>query len=212
MNDCNDAESAFLPDWRGGQSEDLEVILKRHLPWIQSYVHRKMGSFSRSKAETGDIVQEAMIQFLRHGPRVRLTNDRQFRALLCRIIENVVCDQYDWFTAHRRAMAKERPLPPDTVLNLDPPKGKVDTPSQIVQQQEHEAWIRLGLELLKPKNREVIILHKWEDLSFAEIGDRLGISKSVVRKKYLRSIELLIDTVKALQSGRLEAVVGEEVE
>ena len=88
----------------------------------------------------------------------------------------------------------------------------MDTPSQIVQQQEHEAWIRLGLELLKPKNREVIILHKWEDLSFAEIGDRLGISKSVARKKYLRSIELLIDTVKALQSGRLEAVVGEEVE
>ena len=85
----------------------------------------------------------------------------------------------------------------------------MDTPSQIVQQQEKEAWIRLGLELLKPGDREVIILHKWEDLSFAEIGERLGISKSVARRRYLRSIELLIDTVKALQDGRVDAVIGE---
>lgn len=209
MNDIENNGPSFLPGWQQGESEDLEEVLKRHLPWIQSYVHRKLGSLWRSKAETGDIIQEAMIQFLRHGPRVQLTNDRQFRALLCRIIENVVCDQYDWFTAHRRAVARERPLPRDTVLNLDPPKGKVDTPSQIVQQQEHEAWIRLGLELLKPKDREVIILRKWEELSFSEIGDQLGISKSVARRRYLRSIELLIETVKTLQSGRLDAVIGE---
>jgi RNA polymerase sigma-70 factor (ECF subfamily) len=212
MNVSENTGPDFLPDWEQAEPEDLEEILKRHLPWIQAYVHRKLGSMWRSKAETGDIVQEAMIQFLRHGPRVKLTNDRQFRALLCRIIENVVCDQYDWFTARRRAMAREQPLPGDTVLNLDPPMGKVDTPSQIVQQQEKEAWIRLGLELMKPKEREVIILRKWEDLSFAEIGERLGVGKSVARRKYLRSIEILIETVKALQSGRLEAVIGEEEE
>lgn len=196
-------------DERYAMPEEVENLLKQHLPWIQSYVHHKLGDHWRAKADTGDIVQEAMIQFLRYGPRVKIDSEKQFRALLCRIIENVVCDQYDWFTAHRRSMARERPLPRDTVLNLDPPQGRVDTPSQIVQQQEDEAWLRLGLELLEPKNREVIILHKWEGRSFSQIAEKLGIAKSVARRRYLRSIDLLIETINELQAGRLEAVIGE---
>jgi RNA polymerase sigma-70 factor (ECF subfamily) len=209
VNEINNTGPDLPPGGQKDEPPDLDELLKRHLPWIQSYVHRKLGSKWRSKADTGDIVQEAMIQFLRYGPRVKVTNDRQFRALLCRIIENVVCDQYDWFTAHRRTIARERPLPSDTVLNLDPPQGRVNTPSKIVLQQEDEAWLRLGLELLEPKNREVIILHKWENLSFSEIGKRLGIAKSVARRRYLRSIDLLIETINKLQVGQLDAVIGE---
>ena len=98
----NETETPMLPNWEHGDGGDLEKILKRHLPWIQSRVHQKLGNFHRSKADTGDIVQEAMLQFLKHGPRIKLSNDHQFRALLCKIIENVVCDQYAWFTAQRR--------------------------------------------------------------------------------------------------------------
>lgn len=209
--DQNGSNSNFFPGWQDGQVQDLEELLKKHLSWVQRYVHNRLGDFRRSKVDTGDVVQEAMIQFLRHGPRIQLKNENQFRALLCRIIQNVVCDKYDWFTARRRAMSMERPLPPDTILKLDPPVGRQETPSKIIQKREEEAWARLGMELLEPKDREVIILHQWENLSFMEIGKLLGLSKPGARKRYVSALNKLIDTVDALQSGRLEAVLDPEL-
>ncbi len=209
MDSPKEPTTSFLPNWQEGGGR-LEEVLRRHLPWVQKYVHRRLGSFHRRKADTGDIVQDAMVQFLRHGPRILLKNDRQFRALLGRIVENVICDNYDWFTAQRRAVARERPLPPDTILNLDPPVGKVSTPSGIVQEHERIAWIRLALELLEPGLREIIVLRRWENLSFTEIGRRLDLSKATARRRYLESVNRLIETVTALQEGRLEAMLPVE--
>lgn len=190
---------------------DIDSLLNRHLEWIQSHVHRKLGSLLRTKADTGDIVQDAVVQFLKYGPRIRLSNDKQFRALICRIIENVICDKYDWFTARRRSIAKERPLAPDTVLNLDPVDSSQKTPSRIVQKQEEEAWARLGLELIEPQKREVIVLHHWENQSFMEIGDHYEISKVAARKRYMAAMDILIDTVEALKGGRFEDVLGPDL-
>jgi len=199
----------FLPNWRERSPENVEDILQRHLPWVQAYVHRRLGNFRRSKADTGDIVQDAMVQFLKYGPRIRLASDQQFRNLLGRIVENVVCDNYDWFTAQRRALAKESPLPRDTLLILDPPVNRVDSPSKIVSNHEEAAWIRLGLELLDPAFRQVIVLRRWEDLSFAQIAERLGTSKSTARRKYLHSVNRLIEVVDALKNGRIDDALSD---
>ncbi len=207
MDALNGSTSQYLLAWHHGDQASLEMLLERHLPWIQSYVHRKLSKALRTKADTGDIVQDAMVQFLRYGPRFQISDDRRFRALLARIIENVLHDKYDWFTARRRAIAKERPLPPDTVLNLDPPGETVNTPSQIVIQHEREAWVRLALELLDPEQRQVILLHDWENQSFAEIGMKIKVSKGTARRRYLESIHYLIETVHALQQGKLDAVL-----
>jgi RNA polymerase sigma-70 factor (ECF subfamily) len=211
MTPSNRPNSRFLPNWEEERDRDLEKILERHLPWIRSHVHRKLGDFRRSKGETGDFVQEAMVQFLKHGPRIQLSNDRQLRALLGKIVENVICDKYAWFTAQRRNMARERPLPPDSMLMLDPPQSRQKTPSKVTQQQEQEAWARLGLELLEPRDREVVILHHWEDLSFSQIGKMLEISKVAARKRYIQASYRLLGKIRALQSGRIEAALGPEM-
>lgn len=202
--------SSFLKRWHKGESEGLEKLIERHLPWIQSYVHRKLSGLLRSKTETGDIVQDAMVQFLRYGPKFHLSNDMQFRGLLAKIIQNVLRDKYDWFTAQRRAIAKERPIPADTVLNLDPLHSNVNTPSQIVYKHEQEAWVRLGLELLDPEYRQVIVLREWEELSFAEIGKSMNMSKDSARRRYMDSILQLMKNVRTLRSGKLENILDPE--
>lgn len=211
MTDQGSSESTPISNRNQDDSNNLKMILERHLSWVQAYVHRKLGNFPRHKSDTGDIVQDALVQFLKFGPRIHLTNDKQFRALLCRIISNVINNKYDWFTAKRRAYARERPLPADTVLNLDPPQTRQDTPSQIAHQLEREAWIRLGIELLDPDDREIIVLRNWDDLSFKEIGDQCEVSKSEARRKYLQALKHLIATVKALQVGQLDTLLGPDL-
>jgi RNA polymerase sigma factor (sigma-70 family) len=210
MTDSGKSETPLGFERQAASDESLNEILKRHLPWIQSVASRKLSNFRRSKGETGDIVQEAIIQFIKYGPRIRLSNDEQLRALLYRIVENTIRDQYAWFTAQRRAMAKERPLPPDTMLNLDPPAVRQETPSQVAQQHEDEAWMRLGLELLVPEDRKVILLHYWQDLSFQKIADDLGISKSGAYQKYLLAMCNLVEKIQALQSGRIDEALGQD--
>jgi RNA polymerase sigma factor (sigma-70 family) len=208
MANPNERETPFLPDWEDATDQDLDRILKRHLPWIQSHVSKRLGTFNRSKGETGDFVQEAMVQFLKYGPRIRLSNDRQLRALLFKIVENTLCGKYAWFTAQRRDTAKERPLPPDTILNLDPPEKKQETPSQVAQQHENEAWARLGLELLEPDERELIILHYFQSLSFQKIGESLSISKAGAYQKYLLAMYHLIEKTQALKNGQIDEALG----
>jgi len=202
------SKTPSLGDKQTDHKEEINNIIKLHLPWIQNFVHKKLGAFRRSKADTGDIVQEATIQFLQYGPRVHLMDERQFRALLCKIVENVIRDKYDWFTACRRNLAKERPLPSDTILILDPTRSSQDTPSQIVQKHEEEAWLRLGLELLDPEKRQVIVLHHWEDMSFIKIGALLGISKDAARMRFVKALHLLNENVESIKKGGIEAVLG----
>ena len=180
-----------------GDEKGLETLLERHLPWIRDHVKRRLGPALKSRAETCDFVQDAMIQFLRYGPRVLVSSDEHFRGLLVRIIENAIRDRRDWFMAQRRCAAKERPLPSDTVLNLDPPKNRVHRPSQVADQREREAWIRLALEVLDPPDRDILVWRQWEGLPFAEIAERLEISAEAAWKRHKTAV------------GRLARVVGE---
>ncbi len=51
--------------------------------------------------------------------------------------------------------------------------------------------VRRALEQLGPGQRDVLLLHWYEDLSFAEIGDALGISTSAAKVRAHRAYKLL---------------------
>lgn len=198
--------SVLLEQCHEGDPNGLDTLVERHLPWIHDKVRQKLTPLLRGKGETCDYVQDAMVQFLRYGPRFTLADEEHFRAMMLRIVESTLLNRYDWFTAQRRAIARERPLPTDTVLSLDPLHSNAKTPSTSAQGHEQEAWIRLGIEFLDPEYREILVLRKWEDLSFNVIGERLGISSEAARKKCSRAINRLSDKVWELRAGNLSGL------
>jgi len=192
----------LIKKWHEGDDKSLDALLERHLPWIRKRVRNRLGPLLRAKGETCDYVQDAVIQFLKYGPQIVTSSDGKFRALLCKIVENSLRDQHDRYTARRREVARERPLPPDSILNLDPPRGRVKTPSQSVERHEREAWVRLAMELVDLKDREMLIMRQWDDLSFAEIGVRLGIAEGTAQKRHYRAVVHLAKKVDDLRSGK----------
>lgn len=207
MRNSRTETSYHLQKWHRGDRESLDALLKQHIPWIQAHVHKRLGPKLRRMMETTDIVQEAAIQFLQYGPRFHVSDAKHFRALLARIVENVLRDKNDWYSARRRELARERPLPSDTILSLDPPRSPVRTPSKIAQRHEDEAWIRLGIELLEPEEREVLVLRQWDNLSFAEIGLRLGISSDAAWMRHRRAILRMAKIVAKLRGRKLDSVL-----
>jgi RNA polymerase sigma-70 factor (ECF subfamily) len=160
-----------------------------------------MGPLLRKKGETGDYVHDAVVQFLKYGPRFIMSGDGQFRALLLQIVENALRSRHDWFTARRRDIARERPLPPDTVLSLDPQSAKEKTPSKSAERHEREAWVRLGLELVEPEEREILVLRQWDNLTFEEIGKRLGVSRNTAQRRHYGAVLRLARKVDDLRHG-----------
>lgn len=73
---------------------------------------------------------------------------------------------------------------------------------------EWERWVRLGLELLDPDERELVLLREWDGLRFPEIGARLGVSEDAARMRFHRALAHLADRILRLRSGRVAEVVG----
>jgi len=199
----------FLERWHDGDQDALNALLEEHVPWVHSQVRRHMTPLLRSKGETVDYVQDAMFQFLRFAPRFKVANTAHFRGILLKIAQNALHNRYDWFTARRREIAREKPLPSDTILSLDPPQQAVKSPSKSAEEHEREAWVRLGMEFLDPEEREVLVLRKWENLSFAAIGEELGIAADAARMRHNRAVRRLGDKIWALRGGNVESVLEE---
>jgi len=203
----SDATILLLQRWHAGETAAFEALLVRHLPWLQTYVHRRLGHLLRTRGETADYVQEAMIDALRYGPRVVVKDEDQFRALLGRIVENVLRDENDRFRTKKRDAGRERELPADSVLDLDAPKRDVTRPSQAAAREEERAWLRLALECLPPLERRLILRRDFEDAAFAELGVELGLAEDAARMRYRRAVVKLAERMEQIQRDGVVAAI-----
>ncbi|HTF90189.1 MAG TPA: RNA polymerase sigma factor [Planctomycetota bacterium] len=193
----------LLRRWNGGDEDALQELLHLHLPWIQAHVKKRLGGLVRAKEETVDVVQDSLVEFLRYGPRFQVSNEAHLRFLLGRIAENVLRDRHDFFTRRRRQVARERPLPEETVLELDAGSRDSIQPDRALEKKQWQAWVRLALELMDPEEREVIVLRQWDELEFAEIASRIGGSADAVRMRFQRALPKLAQKIQQLQRGEL---------
>ena len=87
------------------------------------------------------------------------------------------------------------------MLFLNQKKESIPTPSKAAQRNEEEAWIRLGIELLKAEDREVLVLHQWDHMSFTDIGKHLGITPESAWKRHKRAVKNLAEKIGGLRRG-----------
>ncbi len=194
----------LLRRWHAGDAAALGELVRRDLPWIRAQVQNRLGPGLRGKAETGDIVQEAMVQVLRDGPQFVVSDHQQFRALVAAIVENVLRRQHRADHQQRRDVSREQELPTAGVLDLDG-----TSPSQAAMRSEDAAWLELGIELLGPSDRDVVVLRQWDGLAFSEVGERLGISSDHARSRFRRALAKLAPLMRRLRGGQLAAVLAE---
>ena len=193
--------TVLLQRWNGGDERALQELLQLHLPWIQAHVEKRLGGLVRAKEETADVVQDALVEFLRYGPRFNVSSEAHLRFLLGRIAENVLRDRHDFFTRRRRQVARERPLPEETVLELDAGSRDSVRPDRALEKKQWQAWVRLALELMDPEEREVIVLRQWDDLEFAEIAEKIGGTADAARMRFQRALPKLAQKIRQLQRG-----------
>lgn len=184
-----------------GDERALPELVVRHLDWLQEQVHHRLGPALRRKAETGDFVQEALVGFLRYGPKVVIESEQQLKRLLLIVVEHTICDRHGYFTAKRRDMAREATLSPDSVVLLD--SDRAPAPSEAAVRGEVEAEVRLALELLSPEDREIVVRRMWDQQSYDAIAEAVDSTPDAVRMRFRRALAQLSKRLVRLRHGEI---------
>jgi len=155
-------------------------------------LYRVAYSVMRNPADAEDAVQEAFLRVLRH--RDTLDEVRDHRVWLIRIVWNVVLD--------RKRRAKTRPETDDVseLARVLPSNGL--SAEQIASAAQHHAKVLGCVDKLPLKEREVLMLSAFEELSSVEISEVLGITESSVRSRLFRARNLMADLLNHARSIR----------
>lgn len=108
-------------------------------------------------------------------------------AWLARIAENEIRDRADYHGRQRRDARVEVPLEAEHGSVAAAMRSAL---TQILLDERAER-LEEALEALEPHYREVIILRSFEELSFREIGARLGKSEDACRMLFARAMAVL---------------------
>ena len=146
-----------------------------------STLYRVAFSVLRNAADAEDAVQETFLRVLRH--RGTLGEVRDHRVWLVRIVWNIVLD--------RKRRIKTRPETDDIaeLARVLPSNGL--SAEQCAQAAQHHARVLSCVDRLPAKEREVLVLSAFEELSSVEIAEILKITESSVRSRLFRARNLM---------------------
>jgi RNA polymerase sigma-70 factor (ECF subfamily) len=172
--------------------EAEEAALAALVSQYAGALYRVAFSVLRNPADAEDSVQEAFLRVLRH--RDTLHEVRDHRVWLIRIVWNIVLD--------RKRRAKTRPETDDVVelARILPSKGL--SAEQLASAAQHHAHVLACVDQLPTKERQVLQLSAFEELSSVEIAAVLGITESSGRSRLFRARNLMAGLLNHARSLR----------
>jgi RNA polymerase sigma-70 factor (ECF subfamily) len=179
-----------------GQGSDtaLDRLYERYTPRLLSYIRLKLGRSLRGRLESRDILQATLLKSFEHLPEFRGTDGRSLMAWLARIADREIADRADYHHRQRRDAGLESALDdhPDLTAYVR------SVLSQAIVNEQIEA-IETAMDSLTDQQREIVLLRKFEELSFPEIARRLGKSEDACRMQFARAMTAL--TLKVAGPG-----------
>lgn len=119
--------------------------------------------------QASDAVQDIFLRLLRSPP----TDLRDSGAYLRRSADTMAIDHW---RRQQRHVALFEPLPTEAATVSD---NAISVEGRLVAR-ERDARLQRAIDALPPRSREVLLLHKYEGLSYAEVALRLGIARNTV--------------------------------
>jgi RNA polymerase sigma-70 factor, ECF subfamily len=180
--------AALLASARDGSAEALGLLFERHSRRLLALIRLRLGPSLRAHLESRDVLQETWLKALSHLDGFRGEGSASFMAWMARIAANEIRDRADRHARQRRDAGRETAL---SHADLDGFAARLRSQTSRVALGESLLRLEQALESLAPDHREVIVLRKLEELSFPEIGERIGRSPDACRQLLARAFAAL---------------------
>lgn len=185
---------------RHGSNEALDDLVGRCSGRLLALIRLRMGPSLRRRLESRDVLQNTWLKALGAIEHFDGDSRESLMAWLGRIAVNEINDQAEFHGRQRRDARKEVPVdaaPGELV-------AQVRTATARVALGEQARTLELALEQLEEHQREVIVLRKLEELSFREVGERMGRSEDACRMLFARAMTALTLAASAVAASAAE--------
>lgn len=171
------SEAELLASAQGGNLFAFEEVVRRY----QRRVYATALRIVRRHDLADDVTQEAFLRA--HRSLASYDATRPFGPWICRIAANLAINHV------RSPLAREEALDEAGLERRRAPAG--DGPLSAVLDKEARAVLEEAVGTLPPEQRAVFVLRAFEDLSYAEIAEALGLSVGTVMSRLSRAREKL---------------------
>jgi RNA polymerase sigma-70 factor (ECF subfamily) len=175
---------------QAGDRQALDDLLARYLPRLQRWATGRLPVGIRTMKDTGDLVQDAVINALRNLSGIEIRTDSALQAYLRRSVNNRIIDQY-----RRHGRRPQREELQDDAVGIGPSPLEEAIGAEAMENYER------ALASLRDEDREAIILRVELDFEYDEIARQLEKpSAAAARMAVTRAIARLAEAMRS--SGR----------
>lgn len=180
-DDANARDIALMALIKEGDEEALGALIEIHQQRIIGTVAKMLGDDS----EAEDVAQQVFIRVWKSAARYEPT--AKFTTWLYTITRNLVFNELRRRKRHT-ATSLDRPLGPDEDSpTLQAADTTVKTPDTALLDGEMQAAIQRAIDSLPETQRMAIILRRYDDVSYEEIGEILDLSVPAVKSVIFRA-------------------------
>jgi len=166
---------------QAGDFSPASELYDRYSGRIYNFAYR----FLRNSESAEDATQEVFMKMIKHANQFH--GDARFSTWLLAITGNLCRDYL------RKAENKMKKEGEDVLITLPAPAER--SPHRNLERQEdkkmNEKIIQEALMLLPPDQREVVLLSRFQGLTYAEIAQVAGCSEAAVKAKAFRAMDLM---------------------
>lgn len=149
----------------------LEALYCDHHSWLVGMLRRKLGNGDSA----ADLAQDTFLRVLANRNVDAILRPREYLATIAR---GLVTDAY-------RCQAIERAYLETLAARPEPVAISPETRAILL---ETVLAIDRMLDQLGPRTREIFLLAQFEELTYAQVGARLGVSLTTVKKHMVRAL------------------------
>jgi len=161
---------------RGGDVDKLGILFDRHHRTLFDFFARTMGS--RTVAE--DLVQDVFFRILKYSETFR--DAESFKAWMFRIARNGLARYYEGQPPESAPIEEDGEAAPES-------RGPI--PGAALEHEQQTALLERAMLKLDPGKREVLVLSRYQEMSYDEIANVWGCGTGAVKVGAHRALKEL---------------------
>jgi RNA polymerase sigma-70 factor, ECF subfamily len=175
---------------KAGDDSAFEYLVQKYRRPMLGFMYR----MAHSTAVAEDLAQEVFLRVYRS--REKYEASAKFTTWLYRIASNLAVN-HARDTRHQRPENTVSLDEPDqaTGLTIDLPDDSL-TAEEAILRRERLAAIRQRVEALPERQRIALIMHKYQQMDYRQIGEVLKLSESAIKSLLFRAYETLREQLK----------------
>lgn len=177
------ADNTLMEKVRDGDLDKLSLLFQRYKRPLYGFFY----GMNKDQELSEDLVQNTFFRIIKYRHLFRGEGD--FKTWMFHIARNVSHDHF------RKDKMKFR----ESVENWQERLGHDENQSTEMQQREAQQMLSMAMDKLPIEKREVLLLSKYQEKKYKEIGEILGCSEGAVKVKVFRALQELKVVYKQLE-------------